>query len=63
MPSQFELHACNVYRHASKYIYLDNGKTLHEVLHACKDAHLETLEVTIQSAIGSLPVKREFFSY
>ncbi|KAK9290995.1 hypothetical protein L1049_009178 [Liquidambar formosana] len=57
-PSKFERHACNSYRRMAKYIHLSNGKSFQEVLKACKDASLETLEATIRNAIGSLPVKK-----
>lgn len=56
-PSKFVLHACNSYRRMSYYVHLDNGKSFLDLLKACKDTPLETLESTIQSAIGSLPVK------
>lgn len=57
-PSKFEKHACKAYLHMSKYIYLGNGRTLQEVLKLCKNSPLETLEASIQNAIGSLHVTK-----
>ncbi|XP_057984255.1 uncharacterized protein LOC131168662 [Malania oleifera] len=56
-PAQFERHACKVYRRAAQYICFENGKSFLQVLKACKNCPLDTLEATIQNAIGSLPVK------
>ncbi|KAM7531674.1 hypothetical protein LguiB_035084 [Lonicera macranthoides] len=56
--SQFELHACAQYRHAARFICLENGKNLLEVMDACLYSSLETLEETIQDVIASLPVKQ-----
>ena len=51
-PNQFELHAASSNKRPPEYIYLENGKTLRDVLNACKDAPFESLEVTIQNVIG-----------
>lgn len=58
LPSQFEIHACKSYRRASQYICLENGKSLLQLLEICKKSALDTLEVTIQTVIGHLPVKK-----
>ncbi|XP_009796874.1 uncharacterized protein LOC107831397 isoform X2 [Nicotiana tabacum] len=57
-PSKFEIHACNSYRRASEYICLENGKSLLDVVKECKKGSLKTLEETIQSIIGPVPVKK-----
>ncbi|XP_019234167.1 PREDICTED: uncharacterized protein LOC109214681 isoform X2 [Nicotiana attenuata] len=57
-PSKFEIHACNSYRRASEYICLENGKSLLDVVKECKKGSLKTLEETIQSVIGPVPVKK-----
>ncbi|OVA17928.1 zinc finger protein [Macleaya cordata] len=57
-PLQFERHAGSGNKRAPDYIYLENGNTIRDVLNACKDAPLDTLEATIQSAICSSPVKK-----
>ncbi|XP_052175420.1 uncharacterized protein LOC127790163 [Diospyros lotus] len=54
-PCQFEIHACKSYRRAAQYICLENGKSLLQVVKACSNSPLDTLDETIQSAIGSLP--------
>ncbi|KAK1411800.1 hypothetical protein QVD17_32573 [Tagetes erecta] len=56
-PSQFEMHACNSYRHAIKHIFLENGKSLLELIEICKASASETLDVAFQTVISSLPVK------
>ncbi|KAJ4969996.1 hypothetical protein NE237_003095 [Protea cynaroides] len=56
-PVQFELHAGSLNKRPADYIYLENGNSLHDVMDACKDAPLDTLEATIQRAIGSSPGK------
>ncbi|XP_071719759.1 uncharacterized protein [Rutidosis leptorrhynchoides] len=58
--SQFELHARKSYRHAIKFIYLENGKSLLELIALCKAGELERLEVALQTVISSLPVKGPF---
>lgn len=57
-PSKFEFHACDQYRHAIKYICLENGKSLLELLEICKSSALESLEVAFENVITSLPVKK-----
>ncbi|KAI3826161.1 hypothetical protein L1987_00206 [Smallanthus sonchifolius] len=56
-PSQFELHARKSYRHAIKHIFLENGKSLLELIEICKASASETLEVALQTVISSLPSK------
>lgn len=34
------------------YIYLENGKSLRDVLNACRSVHSESLEMSILNAIG-----------
>ncbi|KMT06448.1 hypothetical protein BVRB_7g161170 [Beta vulgaris subsp. vulgaris] len=57
-PSLFEIHACNKYKRAAQYIYLENGRSLIQILKACKSTRLDTLEATVQNAIGPLPEKK-----
>ncbi|KAL8089919.1 uncharacterized protein LOC141697116 [Apium graveolens] len=52
-PNHFELHAGSANKRPPEYIYLENGRTLRDVLNACKDAPLESMKATIQHAIGS----------
>ncbi|KAF5747855.1 hypothetical protein HS088_TW05G00584 [Tripterygium wilfordii] len=59
-PSQFEIHACNQYRRAAQYVCFENGKSLLDVLKACRAAPLHELEATIQSAISSSAEDRSF---
>ncbi|KAI8524181.1 hypothetical protein RHMOL_Rhmol13G0129800 [Rhododendron molle] len=51
-PNQFELHAGSGNKRPPEYIYLDNGNTLRDVLKACREAPLDSLEVNIQNVIG-----------
>ncbi|KAL9143458.1 hypothetical protein ABFS82_14G238000 [Erythranthe guttata] len=51
-PNQFELHAHSGNKRPPEYIYLDNGKSLRDVLNACKVDLSNSLEFVIQNAIG-----------
>ncbi|KAL5743057.1 hypothetical protein ACOSP7_029789 [Xanthoceras sorbifolium] len=59
-PSKFEIHACKQYRRASQYICFENGKSLLEVLRACRSVPLPMLEATLQNALSSLPEEKSF---
>ncbi|KAL2345140.1 hypothetical protein Fmac_006425 [Flemingia macrophylla] len=59
-PSQFEIHACKQYRRPAQYICLENGKSLLDLLRACRGATLHTLEVTVQKFVCSPPEERYF---
>ncbi|KAH9671026.1 PHD-type domain-containing protein [Citrus sinensis] len=59
-PSKFEIHACKQYRRASQYICFENGKSLLEVLRACRSVPLPMLKATLQSALSSLPEEKSF---
>ncbi|KAG4959579.1 hypothetical protein JHK87_036212 [Glycine soja] len=59
-PSQFEIHACNIYKRAAQYICLENGKSLLDLMRACRAAPLHTLEATIQNFINSPPEEKYF---
>ncbi|OIT28046.1 PREDICTED: uncharacterized protein LOC109213128 [Nicotiana attenuata] len=56
-PNQFELHAGSANKRPPEYIYLENGKTLRDVLIMCKDAPSDELEAAIKNAIGSADAK------
>ncbi|XP_057463398.1 uncharacterized protein LOC130753384 isoform X2 [Actinidia eriantha] len=56
-PCQFEIHACKSYKRAAQYICLENGKSLLEVVKACRNSSLDLLEETIQCVMGPLPKK------
>ncbi|KHG09509.1 Chromodomain-helicase-DNA-binding 4 [Gossypium arboreum] len=59
-PSQFEIHACKQYKRAAQYICFENGKSLLEVLRACRRGPLHTLEATIQNIIRAVPGQKCF---
>ncbi|XP_043815649.1 uncharacterized protein LOC110623074 isoform X2 [Manihot esculenta] len=59
-PSQFEIHAIKQYRRAAQYICFENGKSLLDVLNACRISPLDSLEETIQNAISGLPKEKTF---
>ncbi|KAK8593357.1 hypothetical protein V6N12_045439 [Hibiscus sabdariffa] len=59
-PSQFEIHACKQYKRASQYICFENGRSLLEVLRACRRRPLHTLEATIQNILSALPKQKSF---
>nr|BAF36342.1 hypothetical protein [Ipomoea trifida] len=52
-PNQFEMHAGSSNKRPPEYIYLQNGKTLRDVLVACKDAPADALEAAIRNATGA----------
>ncbi|KAK9158709.1 hypothetical protein Scep_005283 [Stephania cephalantha] len=56
-PFQFEKHAGSANKHPAEYIYLDNGNSLRDVLNACKDAPLDSLEAAIERAISPSAVR------
>ncbi|XP_022934643.1 uncharacterized protein LOC111441779 isoform X1 [Cucurbita moschata] len=56
-PSQFEIHACKQYKRAAQYICLENGKSLLDLVRACKRSR-QTLEATVQSLISSSPEEK-----
>ncbi|XP_057535170.1 increased DNA methylation 1 isoform X2 [Amaranthus tricolor] len=57
-PSLFEIHACNKYKRAVQYICLENGRSLINILKTCKSTRLNTVEATVQNAVGPLPEKK-----
>ncbi|CAL9152453.1 unnamed protein product [Musa hybrid cultivar] len=54
----FEQHAGSTKKHPADFIYLPNGKSLHDVVKACSIAPLDMLEATIQSAIDPVPANK-----
>ncbi|KAL0460618.1 UNVERIFIED_CONTAM: Increased DNA methylation 1 [Sesamum latifolium] len=51
-PNQFEMHAGSGNKRPPEYIFLENGKSLRDVLNACKANLSESLESVILNAIG-----------
>ncbi|KAL1544099.1 hypothetical protein AAHA92_20995 [Salvia divinorum] len=51
-PNQFEFHARSGNKRPPEYIYLENGKSLRDVLKACKVNPSDPLESVIKNAIG-----------
>ncbi|CAN4120404.1 unnamed protein product [Withania somnifera] len=56
-PNQFELHANSANKRPPEYIYLENGRSLRDVLNMCKDAPSDEVEIVIKNAIGSADAK------
>ncbi|KAL3518453.1 hypothetical protein ACH5RR_021042 [Cinchona calisaya] len=59
-PNHFELHAGSGNKRPPEYIYLENGKSLRDILNVCKDASSDSLELAIQNAIGHSQAKPAF---
>ncbi|XP_015873637.2 uncharacterized protein LOC107410688 [Ziziphus jujuba] len=51
-PTVFELHAGSSNKRPPEYIYLQNGNTLRDVINACHNSTLVTLEEAVRRAIG-----------
>ncbi|XP_062105173.1 uncharacterized protein LOC133816873 isoform X2 [Humulus lupulus] len=51
-PTVFELHAASLNKRPPEYIYLDNGNTLRDVMKACQNSSLVSLEEAVKMAIG-----------
>lgn len=60
-PAVFELHAGSSNKRPPEYIYLENGKTLRDIMNACKDSPLETLEKAVRMVLGSSSTKKANF--
>ncbi|KAJ9178037.1 hypothetical protein P3X46_009955 [Hevea brasiliensis] len=60
-PSLFELHAGSANKRPPEYIYLENGNTLRDVMNACKDASLETVDEAIRLSIGCSSLQKSAF--
>ncbi|KAJ0084226.1 hypothetical protein Patl1_30553 [Pistacia atlantica] len=59
-PNVFEMHAGSTNKRPPEYIYLENDKTLRDVMNVCKDSPLETLEETVRMVVGSSRIKSGF---
>ncbi|KAM4084156.1 hypothetical protein ACB094_08G110900 [Castanea mollissima] len=57
-PTVFELHAGSANKRPPEYIYLENGHTLRDVMNACLNASLDTLDEFVQNAIGCTALKK-----
>ncbi|XP_065628991.1 uncharacterized protein LOC136067291 [Quercus suber] len=57
-PTVFELHAGSANKRPPEYIYLENGNTLRDVMNACLNASLDTLDEFVQNAIGCTALKK-----
>ncbi|KAB5561756.1 hypothetical protein DKX38_006713 [Salix brachista] len=60
-PAIFVLHAGIANKRPPEYIFLENGNTLCDVMNACKNSSLDTLNEAIQLSIGSSPSKKSNF--
>ncbi|XVF19831.1 hypothetical protein REPUB_Repub11eG0144500 [Reevesia pubescens] len=59
-PTLYEIHAGSSNKRPTEYIYLENGHTLRDVMSACKENSLTTLENALQMVIGSSMKKSSF---
>ncbi|KAE8687222.1 Cyclin-dependent kinases regulatory subunit 1 [Hibiscus syriacus] len=59
-PILYEIHAGSLNKPAEEYIYLENGKTLRDVMNACRESSLSMLENTLRMVIGSSMKKPRF---
>ncbi|XWS73994.1 hypothetical protein CRYUN_Cryun02cG0177200 [Craigia yunnanensis] len=59
-PTLYEIHAGSSKKHPAEYIYLENRYTLRDVMKACKENSLTTLENALRIVIGSSMKKSSF---
>ncbi|OMO90373.1 Zinc finger, PHD-type [Corchorus olitorius] len=52
-PTLYEIHAGSSNKRPAEYIYLENGSTLRDIMIACKENPLTTLENALRMVIGS----------
>ncbi|KAM1056303.1 hypothetical protein ACFX13_030469 [Malus domestica] len=57
-PPVFELHAGSSIKLPSDHIYLENGKTLRDVMTICENSPLETLEEAVRLVIGCSSISK-----
>ncbi|XP_061978747.1 uncharacterized protein LOC133699500 isoform X2 [Populus nigra] len=60
-PAIFVLHAGSSNKRPPEYICLENGKTLCDVMNACKNSSLDTLDEAIRLSTGFSPSKKSNF--
>uniref|UniRef100_A0A6N2KPL2 PHD-type domain-containing protein n=1 Tax=Salix viminalis TaxID=40686 RepID=A0A6N2KPL2_SALVM len=60
-PTIFELHAGSANKRPPEYICLENGNTLRDVMNACKNSSLDTLDEAIRLSISITPSKKSNF--
>lgn len=60
-PAIFELHAKSGNKHPPEYIYLENGYSLRDVMNACKNASLDTMDKALQLCTGQTSLKKSNF--
>ncbi|KAG6472333.1 hypothetical protein ZIOFF_069793 [Zingiber officinale] len=56
----FEQHAHSTKKHPANFIFLPNGKSLHDIVKACASSPLDMLEARIQNAIGQVSSQGTF---
>ncbi|GMI88972.1 hypothetical protein like AT2G27980 [Hibiscus trionum] len=59
-PTLYETHSGSSKKPAEENIYLENGKTIRDVMNACRESSLSTLENTLRMVIGSSMNKSRF---
>ncbi|XP_039003037.1 uncharacterized protein LOC120129648 [Hibiscus syriacus] len=59
-PTLYEIHAGSSKKAAEEYIYLENGKTIRDVMNTCRESPLSMLENTLRMVIGSSMKKSRF---
>ncbi|KAK7324900.1 hypothetical protein VNO77_28830 [Canavalia gladiata] len=57
-PTVFELHAGSANKRPPEYIYLENGNTLRDVMNACCNFPLDSVEEAVQKVLGDFTMKK-----
>lgn len=54
----FELHAGSANKRPPEYMYLENGNTLRDIMNACWNFPLDTMEEAVQKVLGGFTLKK-----
>ncbi|XP_052109267.1 uncharacterized protein LOC127744202 [Arachis duranensis] len=57
-PTVFELHAGSANKRPPEYMYLENGNTLRDIMNACWNFPLDTMEEAVQKVLGGFTLKK-----
>ena len=57
-PTVYELHANSSNKRPPEYTFLDNGKSLRDVMNACSSISLDILDETVQMILGDFTMQR-----